>query len=249
MPVAKSYKELVICGEPYEKNKKKYVVVECKNGHRKEVRWYTDQEYAKMYPDEARPSAEIGICGGKKIRSTKEVLGFSEGYIYLVKGDTYNFKDWLSENGATYRTFWGWAFPSGSELPQLPAGLSVVQLFWEKIADVERDELKSQTIINEAVAEIIYDPSPSKWQGSIGDRLEKVLTVTKVIPIEGYYGNSTMHIFSDPEENVYVWTTAAKTLEVGKTYVIRGTVKEHKTFKNIPQTILTRCMICQDKTV
>ena len=242
--VAKSYQGLPMIGEPYEKNKRKYIIVECKNGHRKEVRFYTEQEYAKMYPDEARPSAEIGICGGKKIRSTKEVLGFSEGYIYLVKGDTYNFKDWLSENGATYRTFWGWAFPSGNELPQLPAGLSVVQLFWEKIADVERDELKSQTIINEAVAEIIYDPSPSKWQGSIGERITRYLTVTKVTELpNGYYGPSTFYLFVDEEENEYTWTTAARKLELGETYEVVGTIKAFSKYKGKEQTVLTRCRI------
>ena len=95
MAVAKSYKELPQCGEPYEKNGRMYIVVECKNGHRKEVRWYTDQEYAKMYPDDAKPSAGTGICGGKKIRPTKEVLGFKNGYIYILKGDTYPLVDWL----------------------------------------------------------------------------------------------------------------------------------------------------------
>ena len=81
MPVAKSYKELPICGEPYEKNKRMYVVVECKNGHRKEVRWYTEDEYAKMYPEEeVKP---------QRLRSVKEVLGFSKGYITIFKGDTY----------------------------------------------------------------------------------------------------------------------------------------------------------------
>ena len=121
MPVAKSYQQLNMCGDPYEKNGRQYVIVECKNGHRKEVRWYTQAEYEKMYPESTEPL--------KKIRPRKEVLGFSEGYIWLVKGNTSDFKEWLLENGATYRTFWGWAFPSTAEMPSMmPAGLSLVQL-------------------------------------------------------------------------------------------------------------------------
>ena len=134
-------------------------------------------------------------------------------------------------------------------MPILPAGIEPIQLYWENVAIIEEDCLKSEDLIKQHIDSLIYEPAKSTYQGKIGDRIEKTLNVIKVIPIEGYYGNSTMHIFSDPEENIYVWTTAAKTLEVGKTYVIRGTVKEHNSFKNVPQTILTRCTICQDKTV
>lgn len=241
MPVAKSYQELTVCGDPYEKNGRTYVVVECKNGHRKEVRWYTDSEYARMYPD--------SVPVRKPLRSTKEVLGFKEGYITIFKGNTYALLEWFQKSTARYHKIFGWYFVSEEELPEIPAGITPVQLKWEKVAFVDEDQLRPENQIKEYINSLIYDPSPSKWQGEVGDRLEKILTVIKVIPIEGYYGNSTMHIFSDSEENIYVWTTAAKSLEVGKTYVIRGTIKEHKFFKNIPQTILTRCAICQDKTV
>lgn len=240
--VAPSFQKYPTYGDPYEKNGREYICIVYPDGHHREVRWYPEPQ-TNLKPSASRVPY-------KKIHPTKDVLGFSKGYIYLVKGETYSFKEWLGENGATYRTFWGWAFPSDiEELPQLPAGLSVVKLLWEKVAYVDEDELKSQSAIDEVVAELLYDASPSKWQGEIGERIDRILTVTKIVPIEGYYGNSTMHIFSDSEENVYVWTTAAKTLEVGKTYVIRGSVKEHKMFKNVPQTILTRCAICQDKTV
>ena len=50
MAVAKSYKSYTICGEPYEKNGKMYIVIAHPNtGNRREARWYTDAEYAKMY--------------------------------------------------------------------------------------------------------------------------------------------------------------------------------------------------------
>ena len=205
------------------------------DGHHREVRWYAET------PSKAPQN--------KTLRPLKDVLGFSKGYITIFKGDTYALLDWFRESTARYHSIWGWYFVSEDELPQFPAGIEPIQLQWKDVAFEDEDQLRPESQIKEHIDSLMYDPSPSKWQGKIGDRLEKVLTVTKAISIEGYYGNSIMHIFSDPEENIYVWTTAAKTLEVGKTYVIRGTVREHKSFKNVPQTILTRCAICQDKTV
>ena len=248
MPVAKSFQSLAIFGEPYIKNGRQYVVVVKPNGGHREVRWYTEAEYAKMYPTEANKDVDAVL--GKKIRTTKDVLGFTNGYITIFKGDTYSLLEWFQEEPkCRYHKIFGWYVVSEDELPTLPAGIEPIQLYWENVAIVEEDCLKSEDLIKQHIDSLIYEPSKSTYQGNIGDRLEKTLTVIKAIPIEGYYGNSTMHIFSDLEENVYVWTTATKTLEVGKTYVIRGTVREHKSFKNIPQTILTRCAICQGKTV
>lgn len=246
MAVAKSYKELPQCGEPYEKNGRMYIVVECKNGHRKEVRWYTDQEYAKMYPDDAKPSAGTGICGGKKIRPTKEVLGFKNGYIYILKGDTYPLVDWLRENGANYRTFWGWNFTSEQDLPELPAGIEAKQLMWESVAYVDEDQLKSQSAIDEAIADLLYDESPSEYVGAVGDRLELEVLVKKAIDLpNGFYGPSTMHVFVDANDNEYVWTTGSRKLTEGENYKIRGTIKEHKLYTKTKtkQTILTRCIL------
>ena len=229
MSVAPSFTNLERLSEPFEENGKEYILVKTKSGTTRKVRWYEEPM--------------------KKIRPLKEVLGFTKGYITIFKGDTYSLLEWFQNSTARYHKFWGWYFTSEEELPEIPAGITPIQLKWEDVAFADEDQLRPESQIKEHIDSLMYDPSPSKWQGEVGDRLEKVLTVTKAIPVEGYYGNSIMHIFSDPEENVYVWTTAAKTLEVGKTYIIRGSVKEHKMFKNIPQTILTRCAICQDKSV
>ena len=49
--VAKTYQSLEIQGEPFEENKRLYVNVVTKSGLKK-VRWYTDVEYRRMYPNE-----------------------------------------------------------------------------------------------------------------------------------------------------------------------------------------------------
>ena len=43
-------------------------------------------------------------------------------------------------------------------------------------------------------------------------------------------------IFRDANGNAYVWTTASKSWEEGSTRLVRGTIKEHKTYRNVNQT-------------
>ena len=235
--VAKSYQNLPIIGEPYEKNKRKYIIVECKNGHRKEVRFYTDAEYAKMYPEEAPKVV--------KIRSTKDVLGFSKGYITIFKGDTYSLLEWFQEEPkCRYHNFWGWYVISEEELPEIPAGVEPVQLKWEDVAFVDENCLKSETLVRQVVDALIYEPNPSEFQGEVGDRIDRTLTVVKVTPLaEGYYGPSTFFLFRDEYENEYCWTTGSKSLDLGATYEVRGTIKALQIYKGKKQTVLTRCRV------
>ena len=87
----------------------------------------------------------------------------------------------------------------------------------------------------------MYEPSSSEYIGSIGERLELTLTVEKAVVLEGEHP-STLHVMRDNCGNCYVWTTAAKNWAVGSTHHIRGTLKEHKMFRNEKQNILTRCL-------
>ena len=50
--VAKSYQKMKQLGEPFKDKGKMYVKVITEKGNEKTVRWYSDIEYAKMYPDE-----------------------------------------------------------------------------------------------------------------------------------------------------------------------------------------------------
>ena len=236
MAVAPSFQKYPTFGEPYEKNKRKYIVIVYPDGHHREVRWY-DTEPA------AAPSKASGL---KKIRPTKDVLGFSKGYITIFKGDTYPVLEWFqSVPECRYHNFWGWYIVSEDEVPAvIPAGIEPVKLKWEDVALVDEDCLKSETLVRQAVDALIYEPSNSVWQGSIGERIDRLLTVKKaVVNDDGYYGPSTFYLMEDEEGNQYCWTTSAKHLEVGETYEVRGTVKAFSKYKGTEQTILTRCNI------
>ena len=238
MPVAKSYQELEIIGDVFVSSGRQYVNVKLKSGKLKTVRWYSDSEYRKMYPE----VVAVARSADPFSKSQKEVLGFTKGYITIFKGDTYAEIDWFRASIARYTRWWGWYIISTEEVPaDLPEGITPIQLSWELVGQ-EDGNLKPEHLVKEAVESIIYDESESEYVGSIGERLELFLTVEKVIELDGSYGRSTMHIMRDDCGNLFVWTTASKSWSAGTEHHIKGTVKDHRKYKNECQTVLTRCL-------
>lgn len=234
--VAKSYQELEIVGEVFKSAGRQYVNVKLKSGKIKAVRWYEEKEYRKMYPD-----TPVITTTSTPTRSVKEALGFTNDYITIFRGDTYAEIDWFHSSNARYARWWGWYIVSTEEIPaDLPAGIETIRLPWSAVG-LDSGELKPEQSIKEAVEALIYEPSSSEYIGQIGERLEMTLTVEKAVVLEGEHP-STLHVMRDECGNCFVWTTAAKNWAVGSTHHIRGTVKEHRTYKGEKQTVLTRCM-------
>lgn len=236
--VAKSYQELEIVGDIFVSSGRQYVNVKLKSGKLKTVRWYSDSEYRKMYPE----VVAVDRSADPYYKPQKEVLGFTKGYITIFKGDTYSEIDWFRASIARYTRWWGWYIISTEEVPaDLPESITPIQLPWELVGQ-EDGNLKPEHLVKEAVESIIYDESESEYVGSIGERLELYLTVEKVIELDNNFGRSSMHIMRDDCGNSYVWTTASKTWSVGSEHHIKGTVKDHRKYRNQCQTILTRCL-------
>ena len=225
MATAPSFANLERLSEPFEENGKEYILVKTKSGTTRKVRWYEEAP--------------------KRIRPVKEVLGFAKGYITIFKGDTYPVLEWFQESVARYHNFWGWYIVSEDEVPEIiPAGVTPIQLKWEDVAFADEDQLRPESQIKEHIDSLMYDPSPSKWQGSIGERITRYLTVAKAVELpDGYYGPRTFYLFKDEEENEYTWTTAARKLELGETYEVVGTVQALSKYKGKEQTVLTRCRV------
>lgn len=230
--VAKLYQGRPFDGEPYMVNGRKYINVVMPAGNVRRVRVYTRAQYASMYPND--PVHTV-------FKSQREVLGFANGYITIFRGDTYPHREWFKENGARFTRWFKWSFDSDKEMPtEIPEGLEPIQLNWNLIA-ADADHLKGDDDIKEIMDAIYYKPSTSEYVGTMGERIEVTLTVTKAITLDGYYGQSIMHIFEDEDGNVFVWTTSAKSIPEGTTVTLRGTIKDHKIYRNTKQTILTRC--------
>lgn len=85
----------------------------------------------------------------------------------------------------------------------------------------------------------------SEFQGNVKDKLSVEVTVTLKRVTYGYYNPQTWLLMKDDNGNVYSWN-ASKELEdisEGDVITIAGTVKEHKHYRDIAQTVLTRCKL------
>lgn len=187
-----------------------------------------------------------------------ERTGIAEdGTTWIILGNTYAVKDELKEAGAKYSVPMGWVSPVDLE------GFETVKF------DVKPYMRTSElgTIYFEgaknAVDKIREDAKPkpvikSKHQGKEGDKLSIDVTLKR---IGGYFRQSfgrsleeefvNVFNFEDVDGNIYVWHTTSSprvngTNEVpdtDKAYSIKGTVKRHTEYKDVPQTELTRVKI------
>ena len=81
----------------------------------------------------------------------------------------------------------------------------------------------------------------SEYQGKIGDKLSIVGDLIILTSYDTSFGLTYIYEIMDPKGNVYLWKTANSVKE--GTYAVTGTVKMFSDYKNIKQTILTRCKI------
>jgi len=81
----------------------------------------------------------------------------------------------------------------------------------------------------------------SEWYGNVGDRVElKVTDIKCLTGWETQFGYTYLYKITDDNNNIFVWKTQRYIEEMSK---IKGTVKEHKEFRGIKQTELTRCRL------
>ena len=119
--VAKAYQTLKKASEPYTKNGKMYIDVETKGGAIKSVRWYSVEEYNKMYPNDRV----------KAYFDAKRVFGFDKGYITVFKGVKDFDEEWFKKSPCRFATTFGWYLTSTEEMPKdLPAHL---KLEWDEV--------------------------------------------------------------------------------------------------------------------
>lgn len=246
MPVAKSYQKYEIVCEPFIDNGRTYVNIK-KDGSLKTVRWYTDKEYATMYklPKNGGASLET-VLSKPSAPVVKDILGFKNGFITLITGPTENWEEYLNMSNARYSRVWGWYIISTETVPSdLPDDLTTMTLSWSLVGNEDGTLLPEDKVV-EAIETLKYPATPSQYVGKVGDRLSLDLTVAKSIPIETIWGRSTLHVMVDANDNEFIWKTNSKSWEVGSQRHLKGTVKEHKIWRNSQQTWLTRCQEVKD---
>lgn len=132
MSVAPSFQNFEFLSEPFLSNGKMYIRVRNpKTGTERQVRWYEEKEYSRAYKTQP-----------KEIRPLKDVLGFEQGDITILKGASDKNLDWLSSVKARYCRWWGWYLTSNIDVESLvlPQDIAIVPLSWEQAQEIINKE-------------------------------------------------------------------------------------------------------------
>ena len=217
-----------------------------------EVRWYTDKQREALdrAAEKRQAAAKVKVEERRVKFAARNAFGFGEaGFITLIWGDNDTIQNWRAElpmHTVLYNNVFGWYIPSEKTTESIPKEISSKQLNWTEVRDEKDPEdltMKEHEVVRTYVRGIERGISKSEYQGEKDEWLEKDVTIKKNIPLDNQYGNSHMHIMEDADENVYVWTTASKSLETDTTVHMRMKVKDHKEYDGVKQTIVYYCKI------
>ena len=88
------------------------------------------------------------------------------------------------------------------------------------------------------------------YVGTKGEKITLEILVSNARTMPGFEGRKAVELITvqDKEAHTLVWWNSGEVglLERGKRYEIKGTVKDHKTFQNLKQTVLTRVSVLRE---
>ena len=234
MPVAKTYAHMKIQGEPFSENKRMYVNVLAPNGIKK-VRWYSDIEYRRMYPE--TPAADPMDF------NARQAFGFGEeGFITLYKG--HPSEEWFDNEHIHLRrnlTF-GYYTPGRLELPSLTGDIEPIRLYWEEVA-VEGNKMRPHEEVQKYVNTLLMPTSNSKsqYQGNENEWLQKEVIVREKKSADSRYGTKHTYTLVDAENNTYIWETGTKDYSIDMAVSLKMKVKAHKEINGEKCTVVWYC--------
>lgn len=239
MAVARSYEKFKIIGEPFEENKRMYVMLE--NG--KKVRWYTDSQRAAM---DKKSGAKT--TANNDSFSHYKAFGFApHNFITVFRGEEQTVEEWASpQEDVRFATFLGWYAPCTFNIENLPSGITPIRIYWDVVkADDQhmRDYDEISEVVNCLVnGKMINDEkNRGEFQGVVGQYIKRDLKVTQKTTINTRYGISYIHTMEDNDGNKYVWNTATKNYPIDHHVCLNMRVKEHKQDHGIKQTVVYYC--------
>lgn len=235
MAVAKTYEKMPVQGEPFKENGRMYVNILAPKGLKK-VRWYSDVEYRKMYPEAIIKYDVMDF-------NAKHAFGFEEtGYITLYKGR--NVEEWANEDRTNiyYNCSFGFYTPGRLDTPHLIAGIEPIKLMWEEVA-AEGNKMKPHEEVTKYVLGLLAmeNDSTSSYQGSPNEWLTKEVVVRDKKSKDSHFGTKHTYSLVDAENNTYVWETGAKDYACSQTVSLKMKVKEHKEINGEKVTVVWYC--------
>ncbi len=183
-----------------------------------------------------------------------------EDVISWVK-DMYDTDEFVSDFHTNARSVFFKTLDDGTremrnEINEKYMGIAVYAFFSAK---QNHDKMVAKKIAEEELAKT---NAKVEYYGAVGDKFELTLTFDKSFSFEGAYGFTYIHLFHDDEGHQFKWSSSRGTYqcwcktngrdgfleyEVGKKYILKGTIKAHQEYCNVKQTVITRCKVLKDE--
>ena len=81
----------------------------------------------------------------------------------------------------------------------------------------------------------------NEYVGNIKDRMIFTVKLLNIHSIDGYYGTTFIHIFIDDKNHNIIWFASKDCgYNVGDQFNMKATIKDHKEYKGIKQTVINR---------
>lgn len=216
----------------------------------KVVRLYSENEYnrAQKAKEKRQTVAMERAAAREKERRAKaftrwlERNGFdSEGNTYLISGNTYPIKDELKASGYKFSKELKW---HGPVMVEVPEDCYVDKAFWSDIFVWDEGALtaeiteKGQDFLNRVAS----SHSTGDYVGEVGERFRDIEVIFNgSSQFDGYYGTTNVYRFTHNGAQLVWFTQTEKNFEENEHYLLTGTVKDHKIYKNTKTTYLSRC--------
>lgn len=222
----------------------------------KEVRLYTEQEFERMEAANDRARQKKAEEREKKMKAEFEEKrlawleknNFStDGYTYIITGDSYSIKDELKAGGWHFDPVIKWhkADPAGYEDRVIK--INVEDCFEGSAWGDYHYKIGSKDYIDNLIA-ATQPQVESNWIGEVGDKITdiKVQLVRKYI-MDGKYGVTTLYGFQDENGNIINWWSSTfQEVELNDWVMItRATIKKLDEYKGTKQTVITRTKLGQ----
>ena len=217
----------------------------------KEVRLYTEKEYNSMKKSAATAKA-------KKEQQRKEEMerefdhkkevwlatnGFSpEGITYVITGDSYSIKDELKNAGFKYDVVLRWHRASAEGYEDRVIKIDVNDVIEFSAWGEGHYKTGSKDIVDKLLLKDLPQEN-SEWIGTVGEKYPATkVTIVKKASFSGRFGLTNVFTFKDAEGNLLTWfTTKIIPFEIGTPLILKGTIKDHSEYKDVKNTVLTRC--------
>ena len=246
MSVAPSFQNLEKVGSPFIENGREYIYVICKNGNKRKVRWYDEGKEPKKKEVKTEENSEKSDFEDFRAH---DAFGFGEeNFITIYDASDEIIEKWREDIPAfsVLESAWFGFYSPSYFTGTPPEGVRAIRLDWKEIRRYDNNNclaMKDGDWVQHYVNEKLYGHNVSEYQGQKDEWLVFSVTIMKNIDTETHYGETHIHIMKDSVGNEYVWTTASKNLEVGKSYLLKMKVKEHKEYKGVKQTVVYYCKV------